>query len=98
MSEKKNEMGDVKDGQIWIVVAQRGWVCVGEIYHKGSQVSVKNSSIIRRWGTTKGLGEIAKDGPTDKTVLDPSGLISIHELAIVMMMGCDQEKWKPYIK
>jgi len=85
MSEKINPIA--------ILVLQRGWVAVGKIDQKGSQVTLTDASIVRKWGTTKGLGQIANGGPTKSTVLDPVGTISVHELAIVMRMNCNQEKW-----
>ena len=33
--------------------------------------TLTNASVIRYWGTVAGLGEIAADGPTSKTRLDP---------------------------
>ncbi len=43
-------------------VLQRGWVMVGEFSKVGSDCSLTNAAVIRYWGTTKGLGEIAENG------------------------------------
>jgi len=83
--------------KIQILVLQRGWVVVGETKKEGSEVVVGKSSVIRRWGTTKGLGEIALGGPTADTVLDPAGTVRVHELAVVMTIDCDAEKWQGHV-
>jgi len=83
--------------KIQILVLQRGWVVVGETKKEGSEVVVSKSSVIRRWGTTKGLGEIALGGPTADTVLDPAGTVRVHELAVVMTIDCDAEKWQGHV-
>jgi hypothetical protein len=77
-----------------IVVLQRGWVAIGDFHQDGSECRLENASIIRRWGATKGLGEIAANGPTDKTVLDPAGTVRFHELAIVMSYDAEPSKWQ----
>lgn len=56
-----------------IVVLDRGWVYVGNVIIEGDLVRIHNARCIRRWGTTKGLGELALTGPTKNTVLDPTG-------------------------
>lgn len=76
-----------------IVVLQRGWVVVGDLYKKGEQYFLENSSIIRNWGTSKGIGEIAKNGPTDKTILDPTPEINFHELTTILIIKCEESKW-----
>jgi hypothetical protein len=43
--------------------------------------------VIRRWGTTKGLGELV-NGPLEDTVLDPAGIVRAHKLAVVMQIEC----------
>ena len=76
-----------------IVIAQRGWVFVGEVAHSGDDVTITDAKCIRRWGTTKGLGELAKNGPQSNTVLDEMGLVRLHALAVVASIDCEAEKW-----
>lgn len=76
-----------------IVIAQRGWVFVGDVEKSGDDVTINNAQCIRRWGTTKGLGEIAKNGPTSNTVLDDMGTVRLHSLAIVASLDCEASKW-----
>lgn len=91
---KKEYSGDVK-----IVILQRGWVMVG-YFKRGDQVcSLTEASVLRQWGTSKGLGEIAENGPTSSTKLDPTnGLVEFHPLTIVATISCNQEKWSCHLK
>lgn len=83
------------DSPIKIVILQRGWVMVGYFSKTNQQCQLQKASVIRNWGTTKGLGEIALNGPTSATILDQSnGLVEFHELTIVAMISCKEEKWK----
>lgn len=76
-----------------IVIAQRGWVFVGDVERDGDDVKINNASCIRRWGTTKGLGELAKEGPKSNTVLDPMGTVRLHSLAVVASIDCEATQW-----
>lgn len=79
-----------------ILVLQRGWVIVGDVARtEGSEeVTVENASVIRRWGTSKGLGELALDGPTESTRLDACGTVKVHKLGVVLSMAvADKSKW-----
>ena len=89
---------DESKGNIKIVILQRGWVMVGRFERNGSDCKLHNASVIRSWGTTKGLGEIAKDGPTSNTKLDPcNGLVEFDYLTVVASISCEEEKWKSVI-
>lgn len=81
-------------GEWYILILQRGWVVVGQLYKLGPYFTLENASVIRSWGTTKGIGEIAENGPTDKTVLDKCNTVKAHELTLVAMIECNQKKWK----
>ena len=78
---------------IRIVVLHRGHVVVGRDERTGEDVVVRHASVIRVWGTTRGLGEIAAGGPTAKTVLDSCGTVRVHALAVVFTIDCEGEKW-----
>ena len=39
-----------------IVILQRGWIIVGDVVRNGSEFTVTDASVIRRWGTTNGIG------------------------------------------
>ncbi len=83
----------IKSG-VKIVILQRGWVMVGKFERNGSDCKLSNASIIRNWGTKKGLGEIAKDGPTPNTVLDKcNGLVEFDYLTVVAMISCEVKAW-----
>ena len=71
-----------------IVIAQRGWVFVGNVTRTENEVLIEDAAVVRRWGTTRGLGQLAAEGPTPTTILDPCPTVRIHPLAIVATMDC----------
>ena len=77
-----------------IVILQRGWVMIGDFSQEGPNCKLENSAVIRRWGTTKGIGEIAKGGPTSETILDDVQTVHFHELTVVAMIDCNEANWK----
>ena len=79
---------------IKIVVLQRGWVLIGKFERDGDQCKLHQASVIRNWGTTKGLGELAKDGPTSSTKIDKCyGLVEFEALTMVLSISVDESKW-----
>lgn len=84
---------DVKPTTKQIVVLQRGWVVVGDVHKEENEVKISNCSVIRVWGTSKGLGEIAENGPTSKTVLDSCPSLVVHPLSVVMYMNTNKGNW-----
>ena len=78
-----------------IIIAERGWVFVGDCSRDGDQLVITNARNIRRWGTTSGLGQLATDGPQSETQLDDYGTVRIHVLAVVAAIECNVEAWKP---
>lgn len=92
-TEKTQYAGDIK-----IVVLQRGWVIVGKLEKNGSECKLHNASVIRNWGTTKGLGEIAKDGPTSSTKIDPTnGMVEFDYLTVVATIACNPVSWSKHV-
>jgi hypothetical protein len=83
-------------GEVRIVIGQRGWVWVGYYRHENEVVTLTGARTIRRWGTSVGLGELAA-GPLGETVLDPTGIVEIHELAVVATIHADAEAWSGHL-
>lgn len=82
------------DGGIRIVILQRGWVAVGHYFREGVNCRLENCAIIRRWGTTMGLPELAEKGALKETVLEKCKFpIRFHRAAEVATLDCDSSKW-----
>ena len=54
------------DGDIKIVVLQRGWIYVGKFERIGNDCKLHNAYNIRSWGTTKGLSELVNGVTSSK--------------------------------
>jgi len=82
-------------GDIQIVVADRSWNFIGRTTHNGDgSITIKNAQVIRRWGTSKGLGQLALEGKQSNTVLDDSGTVTIPAHAVVAVFDTDASKWQ----
>ena len=85
---------DVK-GVVKIVILQRGWVMIGILERSGNDCKLHRASIIRKWGTTKGLGELALEGKKQNTVLDTcGGVVRFDYLTVVATIDCKEDLWK----
>lgn len=67
-----------------IVVIEGRWNIVGQVTRTTDGITITNAKVIRYWGTTKGLGELAVNGPTSKTILDPAGTVHVPAHAVIL--------------
>ncbi len=79
--------------KIKIVILQRGWVFVGRFHQEGNNCKLTDASNVRTWGTTKGLGELAEDGPQSNTKLDKVNDVQFHVLTAVATIDCNDKVW-----
>ena len=94
-----------KKEDIRIVVLQRGWVVVGRYSEKGERGYLEGASVIRKWGTDKGLGQLV-NGPIASggssyapTILDKcNGRVEFLLATTIMMLNCEAEKWSEICK
>ena len=70
-----------------IIVVDRGFVYVGNVTIEGDMCRIQNARNIRKWGTTKGLGELVS-GPLKDTVLDTYGEILVPMKAVIHFIKC----------
>ncbi len=86
-------------GDVRIVILQRGWVMVGRYRRDGDSCFLTQASVLRNFSTTRGLGEIVKDGPTKDTKLDPTnGEVEFHRLTEIAVIKCQESKWINHLK
>ena len=81
------------NSNIKIVILQRGWVFIGRWTEDGDNCGLDNAYSIRYWGTTKGLGQLALEGKTDKTKLDKAGRVDFHRLTVVATINAREDLW-----
>ena len=90
---KADSVPDVK-GDLKIVILQRGWVMIGKLERNGTDCILHNAATVRRWGTTKGLGELASCGPLKDTVLDKCyGEVQFDYLTVIASISCKETSW-----
>jgi hypothetical protein len=77
-----------------ILVLNRSWNLVGDLEIDGDFYLLFNGNVIRRWGTSQGLGELAIKGPLPDTILDPLPLTKIHKDQLIFTINCEESKWK----
>lgn len=82
-----------------IYVMDRAFVLVGETVSDGGEwVKLKRCAVIRKYGTTRGLGQIALEGPTKETILDsePEGT-AIHMRYVLRRIPCNANAWNKWL-
>ena len=74
-----------------IVIALAGWCFIGKQkpHSEKGEITLTDASVIRVWGTTKGVGEIALNGAQQDTILDPCGEVSIPPASQVAVLKCN---------
>jgi len=88
ITAKKEFEGDIK-----IVILQRGWIYIGHFERIGNDCKLHNAYNIRSWGTTKGLPELV-NGATSSTKLDKcEGVVEFDWLTVVHTIAVNKEKW-----
>jgi len=70
-----------------IAVLDRGFVYVGQVEELPDRIIITKAKNIRRWGTTKGLGELV-NGPVSDTQLDEVGEVLVFKHAVMHLIPC----------
>ena len=76
-----------------IVVLDRGFVYIGSVEIAGDWCVITGARNIRVWGTERGLGQLALEGPTDKTRLDVVGTVRAPMRAVISVIDSEEKKW-----
>jgi hypothetical protein len=90
---KNSVKAEPKNSNIKIAILQRGWVMIGRYSEDGDKCSLENAYVIRSWGTTKGVGELALNGKQSGTKLDKAGSVTFNKLTVVALIDCEESLW-----
>ena len=71
---------------------------VGRFFRDGLTCYLDGASVVRSWGTTRGIGELCMHGPTPQTVLDPVPRVEWHQLTEVCKFHCNDEVWREHVR
>ena len=94
-SNPTEEPMDTTSAPFRIVVLPSGWVLAGRYaVAADGTFTLTDAAVIRRWGTTRGLGEL-HGGPRDETVLDPcGGEVRGLVASVLFTVDLDQDAWR----
>ena len=81
------------DHGLQIIILDRGYVYVGNVSIDDNWVLITTARNVRRWGTTKGLGELAANGPLKDSIIDPVGTVRAPLRALIGLIECEASKW-----
>lgn len=83
-----------------ILILDRGMVLAGVVRSHSADalmLVVDHCHTVRIWGTVRGVGELALDGPTETTVLDPEGdAVEVSRHYVIRKIPCTavaRKKW-----
>lgn len=81
-----------QDSEIKIIVCDKGFVFVGRFKNseKDDLLLIKGA-FVRRWGTSKGLGELAEKGPLQNTKLDEVSSVELNPKNILFSISCGSQ-------
>lgn len=82
-------------GKICILVLRGGFVLVGRLEPTEDAlfIALRGASVVREWGTTRGLGQLAADGVQPSTKLDHEGDVVVGRLEISRVIPCNESRW-----
>jgi hypothetical protein len=83
----------IEEGNLKIVVLDKGFVYVGNFTDNGDTIRIDNARCCRVWGTTKGLAQLANEGPNGNTKLDDATTVIAPKHALIHTLDCVESKW-----
>lgn len=91
----KNE--EAPTGKLVIAILDRGWVFIARaqdnVADSAGSLMLTNAACVRYWGTTKGIGELALEGPRRETKLDEAGTVTVPRTAVIALIDAVEAKW-----
>lgn len=73
-----------------IVICTNGWVFIGTCTNQemNGTRTLKDASVIRQWGTSNGVGQLALHEDTCNPIYDPCGTVELQGTNIIATINC----------
>ena len=71
-----------------LVVLTGGFVYAGSPKIEEGYLYLSDAKCIRRWGTERGLGQLATQGPQEKTITDPCADVVAPVSSLIHLISC----------
>jgi len=97
---KLDEVEERASPKLAIVVLDRGFVYIGNVSVNEQWCRITDAANIRYWGTTRGLGQLALEGPQSATRIDSVGSIDAPR-AVIHIIYLSKEalqKWQTLLR
>jgi hypothetical protein len=86
-------MTDLSTPTLRNAVLDRGFVYVGICALDAGVLTITGARCVRRWGTERGLAQLAAEGPTAKTKLEASGTVHAPQASVIHLIDCAPAGW-----
>ena len=83
-------------GEIKIVVIERGFVYVGRVQFGEDEITIHSARSLIRWGSSQHLGELV-NGPLPETKLGAPCTVQVRESQVIHKIEVSQDGWKSHI-
>lgn len=90
---KSSGTGIVNHG-LCIVVLDKWFVYVGQLMTDDKFLTIMQPHVARRWGTTRGLGQLVLEGPQPNPELDNCGTVRTLIGELKHMILCEVSAWE----
>lgn len=83
--------------KLQIAALDRAWVYIGAVEQTESGITISGAKCIRRWGTSKGLGQLALEGPQENTKLELYGEVEVPRHAVISLIDVQNlDAWRSH--
>ena len=76
-----------------IVVLDRGFVYIGKVTVDQEWCVIEGARNLRIWGTSRGLGQLALEGPQQDTTMDLVGTVRAPLRAVISLIDATESQW-----
>ena len=82
-----------EDHGLCLLVADNAHVWFGHVVTDMRWAHISGARIVRRWGTERGLNQLATEGPRANTILDDPSDVLVASSKVIAIIPCEVSRW-----